>query len=429
MDFHVGQNFGDYSITARLGDGAMGCVYRVENCLTKRTESMKVLAAELATEIQVKRFEREMRALARLSHPNIAALHNAFHSENQLILLMEFIEGRTLENIFNNARLPIDTGIGYIKQILYALQHAHQQGVVHRDVRPANVIVTATGEVKLADFGLSKSYGDSLLTNCGEILGSLPYLAPEQLKGVTQPDKRSDLYSVGAILYEHLTGRKPFGDNRRLAPVLTDTEGEPPWPSQLEPGLAPEWDAIIQRTLAKDPGRRYQSAGELLEAISQLDGEPRTEFVFPNLHPVALGMAIAFGVILALATSSFKFFQPVEPPAAGLLRVHIAPPAFAAVAPKLSLSRDEHHLGAAHSFHAKGLQRHASVSANSELVVPTTRDAQGIEKPVAMVAATSNLPQQLTDVPLPVFQESPAHHPKRFWSKLNRFRKRKNAEP
>jgi serine/threonine protein kinase len=211
MSFHVGETFGDYSITALLGAGGMGRVFRVEHSLTKRIEAMKVLSAELASEIQIKRFEREMRSLAKLSHPNIAALHNAVHSDNQLILFLEFIEGRTLESILATGRLEVETGVGYIKQVLLALGYAHKQGVVHRDVTPANVIIVADGQVKLSDFGLSKSFGDSLLTNCGEILGSLPYLAPEQLKGATQPDRRSDLYSVGAILYEHLTGRKPFG--------------------------------------------------------------------------------------------------------------------------------------------------------------------------------------------------------------------------
>src|SRR5579863_8156389 len=215
MDLQVGQTFGDYSVTGLLGAGCTGPVYKVEHCLTKRTEAMKVLSADLATEVQVKRFEREMRVLARLNHPNIAVLYNALHWEKQLILLMEFIEGQTLEDMLGAGRLPMDAGVGYIKQILRALGYSHQQGVVHRDVTPANVLVTAAGEVKLTDFGLSKSFSDPLLTNCGEILGSLPYLAPERLKGTTRPDRRSDLFSVGAILYEHLTGQKPFGADRR----------------------------------------------------------------------------------------------------------------------------------------------------------------------------------------------------------------------
>src|ERR1700678_1479632 len=176
MDFHVGQIFGDYSITGLLGAGGMGHVYKVEHRLTKRTEAMKILAAEFATDIQIQRFEREMRVLARLSHPNIAVLHNAIHGEKQLIIFMEFIDGQTLESMLIAGRIPIDTGIGYITQILAALRYAHQQGVVHRDVPPANVIITTDGEVKLTDFGLSKSFGDPLLTNCGEILGALPYL-------------------------------------------------------------------------------------------------------------------------------------------------------------------------------------------------------------------------------------------------------------
>src|ERR1700733_3419858 len=258
MGFHVGQIFGDYSIIAVLGAGGMGRVYKVEHCLTKRIEAMKVLSAELASDTQIKRFEREMRSLARLNHPNIATLHNALQAEDQLVLLMEFIEGETLESMFSAGRLPLDTGLEYVKQILLALGYAHQQGVVHR-------------EVKLTDFGLSKSYGDSLLTSCGEVLGSLPYLAPEQLKGITQPDRRSDLYSVGALLYEHLTGQKPFGAKRRLAPVITDSEGDAPPPSLIEPSLSPAWDEIIRRALARDPAHRYQTAEEFLDAIARPD--------------------------------------------------------------------------------------------------------------------------------------------------------------
>ncbi len=329
MSFHVGQTFGDYSITALLGAGGIGQVYRVEHSLTNRTETMKVLA-ELASETAIKRFEREMRALAKLSHPNIAALHNAVHSENQLILLMEYLEGQTLESMFHGGRLPLETGVGYIKQMLSALGYAHQQGVVHRDVTPANVLITAASEVKLTDFGLSKSYGDSLLTNCGEVLGSLPYMAPEQLKGTTQPDRRSDLYSVGAILYEHLTGRKPFGANRRLAPVLTDSEGDPQPPSNIEPNLSPQWDEILHRALARDPAHRYQSAEEFLDAILQFDQPAAADLPLPQLRTVGIGIGAV--VILALAfvaSPAYSRFRQVAPVTTEVHRLHIAPPAFA----------------------------------------------------------------------------------------------------
>src|ERR1700733_4120864 len=331
MGFHVGQIFGDYSIIAVLGAGGMGRVYKVEHCLTKRIEAMKVLSAELASETEIKRFEREMRALARLNHPNIAKLHNALHAENQLVLLMEFIEGETLESMFSAGRLPLDTGLEYVKQILLALGYAHQQGVVHRDVTPANVIVTAGGEVKLTDFGLSKSYGDPLLSQCGEVLGSLPYLAPEQLKGATQPDRRSDLYSAGAILYEHLTGQKPFGANRRLAPVLTDSDGDPRPPSELNPSLSVEWDEIMRRALARDPVHRYQSAEEFLEAIAQLD-QPTGEadLPLPQLRTLGIAIALFAGMVLAVVASpALNRFREVAPVTVPWRRLHIAPPDFA----------------------------------------------------------------------------------------------------
>jgi eukaryotic-like serine/threonine-protein kinase len=328
MSFHVGQTFGDYTITAMLGAGAMGRVYKVEHTLTQRAEAMKVLSAELASDVQIKRFEREMRSLAKLNHPNIAALHNAVHSDDELILLMEYIEGQTLESLFQTGRLPLEAGAGYVKQVLAALGYAHGHGIVHRDVNPANVMITAAGQAKLTDFGLSKSYGDSLLTNCGEVLGSLPYMAPEQVKGTTQPDRRSDLYSVGAILYEHLTGQKPFGPNRRLAAVVTDTEADPLPPSQLEPALAAGWDEILQRALARDPARRYQSAEEFLSAIARLEEPAVADLPLPRPGTLGIGIALFAGLMLALVASP-SVERLLRPGVIAGQRFHIAPPLFA----------------------------------------------------------------------------------------------------
>jgi eukaryotic-like serine/threonine-protein kinase len=335
MGFHVGQTVGDYSITAVLGAGGMGRLYKVQHTLTGRTEAMKVLSAELATEVQVKRFEREMRALAKLRHPNIAALHNATYSENQLVLLMEYIEGETLESIFAAGRVELAIGLGYIRQTLAALGYAHSQGVVHRDVTPANLIVTPDGQIKLTDFGLAKSYGDQLVTGCGEILGSLPYLAPEQLKGVTHPDRRSDLYAVGAILYELLTGEKPFGANRRLAPVLTDTEPDPEPPSRVATGLAPEWDGIIGRALARDPVHRYQGAEDFDEAIARFERPSEPARAPQPSRTIGVGVAIGAALILALVASptaiesSEARFGAAQPIVLPVEKWHIAPPDFA----------------------------------------------------------------------------------------------------
>lgn len=441
MGFSVGQRFGDYSITAALDAGGMGQFYRVQHCLTKRTEAMKVLSAELASDVEIKRFEREMRALARLNHSNIAALHNAIHSENQLILLTEYIEGQTLESMFRAGRLPLDTGIGYIKQMLSALGFAHQQGVVHRNIAPANVLVTASGQVKLTDFGLSKSYGDALLTNCGEVLGSLPYLAPERLKGTTQPDRRSDLYSVGAVLYEHLTGQIAFGADRRLAPVITDSEAEPEPPSHIEPGLSPEWDEILCRALARDPAHRYQSAQEFLNAIDQLDRPTGVaDLPLPHLRTLGIGAAIFVGLALAIvAAPSFPQFRAVAPLRTPWAQLHIPPPRFATdktpagqqtarvtTPPIAKPAKIQQMRYAARSTGIDALapRPRLTVPTNS----PTPADATPSAAIVAPVAGA-----EAVDEPVPSYTAEPsvpqASTPAKrgFWSRMNVF-KRKSAD-
>jgi eukaryotic-like serine/threonine-protein kinase len=425
MGFHVGQTFGDYTVTAILGAGGMGRVFKVEHCLTKRTEAMKVLSAELATDIQIKRFEREMRALARLSHPNIAGLHNAVHSENELILLMEYLEGQTLESMLSAGRLPMDAGIGYIKQILSALAYAHQQGVVHRDVTPANVMVTGGDQVKLTDFGLSKSYGDSLLTNCGEVLGSLPYLAPEQLKGTTQPDRRSDLYAAGAILYEHLTGQKPFGANRRLAPVLTDSEGEPKPPSELNPNLSPQWDEIMRRALAREPAHRYQTAEQFLDAIAQLE-QPTdvADLPLPHLRTLGIGVTLFAGLVLALVASpALNRFREVAPVTVPWQRLHITPPLFATekTPVRAETPRRPRVVVVQHVKRVAPLPLPAPVASTMPLALTTPTPL------AATVAQDADPPLAPTVAPESVAPQDAPPAKRGFWSRLNVF-KRKSAD-
>jgi eukaryotic-like serine/threonine-protein kinase len=445
MSFHVGQTFGDYSITAMLGAGSMGRVFKVEHALTQRTEAMKVLSAELASEVQIKRFEREMRSLARLSHPHIAALHNAIHSNDELILLMEYIEGETLESLFNNGRLPLADGLEYVKQVLAALGYAHQHGVVHRDVNPANVMITAAGQAKLTDFGLSKSYGDSLLTKCGEVLGSLPYMAPEQVKGITQPDRRSDLYSAGAILYEHLTGQKPFGANRRLAAVITDAEADPAPPSQVEPSLRSEWDEILGRALARDPARRYQTAEEFLSAIARLEEPAVADLPLPRLGTLGIGIALFAGLMLALAASP-SLERLLRPALIASPRFHIAPPAFATLirrpAPRVDRVAPAEIAKARPAAHSKRPRVKPSVaefSPASPQVTTVTRIASAASTPalapsipIAQVAkqmpnasvatppAPPSEPSAGADAPGRSLAATP--HKRRFWSKWNPFR-------
>lgn len=443
MGFHVGEKFGDYSITAVLSGDGLDRVYKVEHSITKRTEAMKILSAESASESHIKRFEREMRALARLNHPNIAGLHNAITVENQLALFMEYVEGQTLESMFSAGRLEHHTGIALIRQILTALGYAHQQGVVHRDVTPANVTVTANGQIKLTDFGLSKAYGDSLLTSCGEVLGSLPYLAPEQLKGVTQPDRRSDLFSVGAILYEHLTGQKPFGADRRLAPVLTDSEGEPRPPSELEPRLSPQWDEVVRRALARDPARRYQSAEEFLDAIAHLEQRTAAGLPLPQLRSLGVGIALLAGVALAMfASPELGRFHRIAPLAVPWQKLHIAPPEFATaktpssvldamnaapVAPKPSEIRHVQHF--ARPAPARVLAPPPVIQPSSAAAIVPPPPIVSAPPPIAAPATEKPAGTPSSQAPLsPSAPQDAPPHKRGFWRKLNPFKK-KSPQP
>jgi serine/threonine-protein kinase len=184
MSFHVGDNLGDYTIAAALGTGSIGQVFQVEHRLTKRKEAVKILSTELATEIQLKRFEREIALQATLNHPNIATVHNAFSWKGHLVLVVELLQGQTLENLLSQGRLPTEIGAQYIGQILSALRYAHARGVIHRDVTPANLFICPDGTVKLTDFGLSKSLRDIDLTNFGDIVGVLTTWRRNRPKGV-----------------------------------------------------------------------------------------------------------------------------------------------------------------------------------------------------------------------------------------------------
>jgi serine/threonine protein kinase len=321
----------------------------------------------------------------------------------------------------------------------------------------------------LTDFGLSKSYGDPLLTTCGEVLGSLPYLAPEQLKGTTQPDRRSDLYSVGAILYEHLTGQKPFGPNRRLAPVLTDSEEEPKPPSQIEPSLSPQWDEILRRALAREPAHRYQSAEEFLDAIARLNKPAAADLPLPQLRTVGIGIGAVLVLALAfVASPAYSRFRLVPPVTTEVHRLHIAPPAFAtammphgapahvettrqlathaaAVKPAKRAARSVP-ASVAEPRPAVEAAKHTQTTAPTALTVPAAVPApNALTTPTARPTPAGSIPSAETpsapaspgqDANQPVASDAgdssassaPTPAKKHFWNKLNVFKKKK-SEP
>ena len=209
MAWLPGTRVGSYEIVSALGDGGMGAVFRVRHLISERMEAMKVLlAASSANQEMLDRFTREIRVLATLNHPNIAALHTAFHHEGQLVMVMECVEGMDLRRTLM-AGITLDQAVAYTRQVLTALEYAHSREVIHRDIKPSNIMVTPEGRVKVLDFGLALALPDARLTTTGALVGSMHYIAPELISGEAH-DARSDLYALGVTLYEMITGKLPI---------------------------------------------------------------------------------------------------------------------------------------------------------------------------------------------------------------------------
>lgn len=272
MELTIGSKIGDYEVVDILGAGGMGKVYKVRNALSDRVEAMKVLLPNLAENPELAdRFMREIKVQASLDHPNIAQLHTALHVNNQLLMLMEYIDGVSLEQKLKNGPLPVPQAVDAIMQVLSALEFAHARGLVHRDVKPANIMVTAGGQVKLMDFGIAKgANNDRHLTMTGTTLGSLYYMSPEQIQGASDLDARADLYSVGVTLYELVTGKRPFDGDSQFAIMSAHLEKAPIPPINIDPRLPQMLNDIILLAVAKDPNARFQAAGAMRNALSNV---------------------------------------------------------------------------------------------------------------------------------------------------------------
>ena len=274
MSAPINKRIGDYEILSELGAGGMGKVYKVRNLISDRIEAMKILLPDLAGRQELAaRFQREIKVLAALDHPNIAALRTALTLDNQLVMIMEYVEGTTLTERMQQGPVPVTDAINYISQVLDALGYAHQQHVIHRDIKPANMMLTPQAVVKLMDFGIARSGDDSTLTTTGTTLGSVGYMSPEQVRG--QPtDARSDLYSVGISLYEMVTGRRPFRESSDYSIMAAQVNQPPTPPIEIKPGIPPALNEIILVAIAKDPAGRYQSAEAFKNALGRVVPPP-----------------------------------------------------------------------------------------------------------------------------------------------------------
>ncbi len=273
QDYTVGQKLGDYEILGILGAGGMGKVYKVRNTISDRVEAMKILLPDLAGQKDLAdRFLREIKVLASLHHPNIAALRTALTLDNQLVMIMEFVDGVTLSSRLHQGAIPPTLAVKYIDQVLDALSYAHKQNIIHRDIKPANMMLTTDGTVKLMDFGIARSASDRSLTMTGTTLGSLNYMPPEQVKG-DPADNRSDLYSLGVSLYEMVAGQLPFTADSNYAMMAAHLQEVPKPPIVLRPGIPQALNQIIVMALAKDPGQRFQSADAFRGALKSVPAQ------------------------------------------------------------------------------------------------------------------------------------------------------------
>ena len=252
-----------YVIKRKLGSGGMADVYLAEDQELGRNVALKLLNERHAADEQfVERFRREAQSAAGLNHPNIVSIFDRGYAEGTYYIAMEYLEGRTLKELLvRNGPTPIPVSIEYARQILGALAFAHRNGIVHRDIKPHNIVVGSDGRLKVTDFGIARS-GASQMTEAGSIVGTAQYLSPEQARGASV-DPRSDLYSLGIVLYEMLTGHVPFTGDTPVEIAMKHLSLAPEPPSALRPEVPHNLDAVVMRALAKDPDQRYGSAEEM----------------------------------------------------------------------------------------------------------------------------------------------------------------------
>ncbi len=277
---YVGMIFdGRYRIQRIIGLGGMAVVFEAEDLLMHRTVAVKMLKEGVGDDAtSVKRFINESKAVSMLSHPNIVSIYDVSVREDLKYIVMEHIRGITLKNYMSRkGKLPVREAVSFTEQILRALDHAHSKGIIHRDIKPQNIMLLKNGMIKVADFGIAKLPSVETVTVTDKAIGTVYYISPEQASG--KPiDPRSDLYSVGVMLYEMVTGTLPFSADSPVSVALMQIHNTPRPPRALCPELPLGLQQIILRAMEKDPDRRYQSAREMLRHIVALKNNPDTIF-------------------------------------------------------------------------------------------------------------------------------------------------------
>jgi eukaryotic-like serine/threonine-protein kinase len=298
---------GRYRIMRKLGSGGMADVYLAEDEELGRRVAIKILNDKYAPDEQfVERFRREAKNAAGLSHPNIVSIYDRGEAEGTYYIAMEYLDGRSLkELVVARGPLPIPDAISATRQVLAALRFAHRKGVVHRDIKPHNVMADADGRLKVTDFGIARA-GVSQMTEAGSIIGTAQYLSPEQARGAPV-DQRSDLYSMGVVLYEMLTGQVPFTGESPVEIAMKHLSDTPRPPSLLRPDIPPDLDMVVLRALAKNPEDRFQTAEEMDAELERVAAG-----VGVTAETADAATAVLSGA--ALATAATAIVPPRRPP-------------------------------------------------------------------------------------------------------------------
>ena len=338
MTLSPGQRLGHYEILSPLGAGGMGEVYRARDRGLERDVAIKVLPEHLAEDSgALSRFEREAKAVASLSHPNILAIHDFGREGRIAFAVMELLDGETLRQKMQAGSLSVRKAVDYALQIAQGLGAAHDRGVHHRDLKPENLIVTKEGRLKILDFGLARqtslhasdeshSPTEARLTEAGAFLGTVGYMSPEQVRG-RSADQRSDIFAFGCVLYEMLSGRRAFQGETAAETMTAILKEDPPPPSDTNAPVPPALKRILGRCLEKNPDERFRSANDLGFALEAVSGSVASAAA-SAARPATSRNRLAFGVAagLALAATSFlvgRLAQAATGPSTFLQAAHI----------------------------------------------------------------------------------------------------------